>query len=257
MGTYNDNAVELKKIAFSYSAGESRNGLPLYEDFSLSVRQNSIVTVMGASGLGKSTLGKLIAGLAQPVKGNIAWSSAFKNKSDVVYVDQQPMNSVFPWQNVERNIEYPLKKLRWNKDDIRKRKKHLLEVFHLDSLANSFPAQLSGGELQRLALARCLSWRPQLLVLDESFSALDRKTKEDIFRSVHKLALEDQLTVIIITHNLSDALALSTRCIVLDGRPVKLVADIEICAAYPRTESAKDYQCAKERLAGVFFHVAP
>lgn len=248
------NAVELRQVSFSYPKRVKGNGGLLYDNFSFCVANNSTVVIMGASGLGKSTLGKLIAGLLRPAGGAVVWGPQFKNRSDIVYLDQHSMNSVFPWQDVETNIEYPLRKLKWARHEIHTRKSRLAQLFRLDGLLTSYPAQLSGGELQRLAFARCLSWRPRLMVLDESFSALDRNTKEDIFRALRKIAVEDGLTLVLITHNVSDALALGTRCVVLDGRPIRLMADVKLGSTRPEGGDVDTHQQAPDDLARILYH---
>src|SRR5574340_192791 len=216
------SAVEMGLVSFSYDT--ATNGA-LYTDFSLRVQPGSIVAIMGASGSGKSTLARLLAGILAPQAGAVSWSEELRAKSAVVYVDQHPMNSVFPWQRVRANIEYPLRKLGWDRTATRDRLAYLLALFRLEAMQGSYPAHLSGGELQRVALARCLSWRPKLVVLDEPFSALDGKVKEEIAGALRELAGRDQITLVLITHNISDALALATRCVVIGQRPVRILCD--------------------------------
>ena len=166
-------ALELEDIDFSYAArlnggnGALFNGT-LYKDFSLRIEQGSIVTIMGASGAGKSTLGRIMAGIVIPQRGIVRRSPEFTQPSDLVYVDQHPMNGVFPWQTVLENVRYPLQKLGWEGRERRDRICYLMNLFRLSALSDVYPAQLSGGELQRLALARCLSWKPKLVILDLS-----------------------------------------------------------------------------------------
>lgn len=241
------NALELEGVGFSYPVRSNSNG-HLFESFSLTVQQGSILAIMGASGVGKSTLGRMMAGILSPQKGTVTRSPQFKNNCDVVYIDQHPMNSVFPWQSVRRNIEYPLQKLGWDRSKTGDRRSYLISLFRLDGLGDSFPANLSGGELQRLALARGLSWRPELVILDEPFSALDGKVKAEIISALHELAARDRITLVLITHNVSDALALGMRCIVIGKRPVQIISDLEFRAGFPRAEEAPDYDAMQQAL---------
>lgn len=221
-------AVELEHVCFSYAP--AANGA-LYTDFSLQVEPGSILAIMGASGSGKTTLARIIAGILSPQGGSLRWSEELRQRSDVVYVDQQPMNSIFPWQRVRTNIQYPLRKLGWEDSAARERLAYLLALFRLEATQESYPAQLSGGELQRVALARCLSWRPKLVVLDEPFSALDGQVKEDIAGALRELAGRDRITLVLVTHNITDALAMATRCVVIGRRPVRVIADHEFAPA--------------------------
>ncbi|MFB3813299.1 MAG: ABC transporter ATP-binding protein [Terriglobales bacterium] len=239
--TATEYALRMHGVHFCYCAGPLANGR-LYEDFSLNVEQGAVVALMGASGCGKSTLGKLIARILRPTAGRVDWSPAYSRRCDVVYIDQHPMNSVFPWHTVRRNLEYPLEKLGWEVEEARARIGYLVSLFRLEGVLDALPAQISGGELQRVALARCLSWRPELVVLDEPFSALDRHVKEQITAALHELAARDGMTLVLITHNIADALAIASRCVVVGERPVRILSDMEFHSPYPRDGSGSEYE---------------
>ena len=240
-------ALRMRGVDFSYCAAP--NGpRPLYSDFELTIETGSVVAVMGASGCGKSTLGKMMARIIGPTAGRIEWSPQFSRRADVVYMDQHPMNSIFPWQTVRRNLEYPLEKLQWNEPESRARVGYLASLFRLDTVLDSLPAQISGGELQRLALARCLSWRPGLVILDEPFSALDRDVKTNIGQALHELATKDGMTVVLITHNVSDALAIGMRYVIIGDRPVRVISDLEFKSPHPRQRGAIDYDAMEKAL---------
>ena len=245
----NSNAVELRSIDFSYS--KNHDFQPLFHDFSLKAATGEVVAVMGSSGSGKSTLGRLIARMVKPQSGEIIWSTAFTHSRELVYIDQQPFNSIFPWQTVRRNLAYPLRKLGCEPDYIKQRTELLLRLFRLDQLGDAFPANLSGGELQRLALARCLSWKPQCAILDESFSALDGTTKNSILSAIRELAGTETMTLVLITHNLGDALAIADRCVLLGNRPVQIVADVGIPLGFPRQEHSGEYRETQARLLNI------
>ncbi|MGA2359518.1 MAG: ATP-binding cassette domain-containing protein, partial [Terriglobales bacterium] len=115
------SALELEDIDFSFAARVNGINVALYKDFSLRIEQGSIVTIMGASGAGKSTLGRIMAGIVIPQKGIVRRSPDFTRPSDLVYVDQHPMNGVFPWQTVLENVRYPLEKLKWESRERRDR----------------------------------------------------------------------------------------------------------------------------------------
>jgi len=247
-------ALQMEGVSFSYPARSrsSNDSEPLYENFSLRIERGSIAAIMGASGSGKTTLGRIMAGILSPQAGTISWSADFKRPSDIVYIDQHPINSVFPWQTTHRNISYPLQKLVWDRSQQMERACHLVSLFRLGGVAQAYPAQLSGGELQRLALARGLSWRPELVILDEPFSALDGKVKAEITAALRALALGDRITLVLITHNIADALALGTRCVVIGQRPVRVISDLEFRKGAPREEGTPDYEAMQQALvAGI------
>lgn len=246
--------AELTKISFAYpSERRTSNGL-LYQDFTLSISRGSTLVIMGSSGSGKSTLGKLASGVLRPDRGDYHQTASFGRKADVIYVDQHPMNTVFPWQRVRRNIEYPLNCLNWPAKEITNRVEKMLEMFRLQHLANSRPAQMSGGELQRLALARTFAWKPKLSILDESVSALDGNTKQGVINAIHKLAVEDNTTIVLITHNIADAMAIGNRFVVVAGRPVRIVSDFETTARFPRRPDDPECVALQEELLGVIRH---
>ncbi len=245
-------AVEVERVAFSYPARLDNGEGTLYEDFSLEVELGSRFVLMGPSGSGKSTLGRMLARIMTPQAGEVRWSPQFTHRWDVVYLDQHPINSVFPWLTVASNIKYPMKKLGWERSKRQDRMCYLMSLFRMGALADAYPASLSGGELQRLALARCLSWKPQLVILDEPFSALDRKVKAEIIAALGELAARDRMTLVLITHNVSDALALGTRCVVIGRRPVRIISDLEFRATFPREAAAPDYATMQQALiAGI------
>ncbi len=240
-------ALSMGGVHFCYCTTPGANGR-LYEGFTLDIAQGSIMALMGASGCGKSTLGKIMARIIRPSAGRVEWARQFTRRCDVVYIDQHPMNSVFPWQTVRHNLEYPLRKLGWDEDAARARLGYLTALFRLDGLLDALPARLSGGELQRLALARCLSWRPELVILDEPFSALDGKVKSELTIALHELASKDGMTLVLITHNIADALAIANRCVVIGDRPVRIISDLEFKTPYPRGEGALDYDKMQQAL---------
>lgn len=239
-------SIALKNVGFSYE--KNHDSTALFDDFSITIPLGAAVAIMGPSGSGKSTLGKLIARMIQPQSGEVAWPHDFRSPHDLVYIDQQPLNSVFPWQSVKQNVEYPLRKLHWPTGEITQRVAFLLKLFRLDHLKSAFPADLSGGELQRLAVVRSLSWKPKCAVLDESFSALDAKIKDTILAEIRRLADTEGMTLILITHNLSDALVMADRCVLLGGRPVNVVTDMTVNLGLPRDEHSVGYRDAQMTL---------
>lgn len=247
--TSSSHAVELRSVDFTYE--KNHDPEPLFHEFSLTISTGDVVAIMGSSGSGKSTLGRLMARMLQPNRGEIVWLTAFSHPRELVYVDQQPFNSIFPWQRVRQNLEFYPRKMRWENNKIAEQTDSLLALFRLTHLSDALPADLSGGELQRLAVARCLSWKPRCVILDESFSALDGNTKEAILVALRQLVDAQKMTLILITHNLSDALAMAHRCVLLGNRPVQVIADLELALEFPRHEHSPEYLQAQTALINI------
>lgn len=226
-----DDAVALDDVCFSFPARNGSAETLILERFSLRVERASTLVLMGPSGVGKSTLGRLIARAVRPQAGRIRYSGTIRSRSDVALVDQHPMNTVFPWQTVSGNLDYPLRKLGWTRPDRMARVESLLARFRLVRLCESYPAALSGGELQRLSLARSLSWRPRFAILDEALGALDIATRAHVLMALRTIIAEDGITAVVITHSISDALDLGDRCVVLGNRPARIVADFDTRSA--------------------------
>jgi NitT/TauT family transport system ATP-binding protein len=128
---------------------------------------------------------------------------------------------------------------------------HFLSLFRLTHRAEAYPAELSGGELARLALARCLSWRPRFAIIDESLSQLDRFTKGIVYEALRKISDEQGTRFLLITHILGDAMALADRCLVFGESPVRILGDFEIDLSFPRKEESPEYLTAQEPLLEV------
>ena len=222
------NAIEFQNVNFAYQGIASPEVSSILQGFSLAIQQGKTTALLGSSGSGKSTVAKLANRILIPREGRVLWSTNLEREHDVVYVDQDPLNSVFPWLTVERNLNDPLAVLGWSKKAIADRVSVLLELFRLKHIRHSEPKSLSGGEMHRLALARSLSWCPRVAVLDETLSSLDPPTRKMIFKALRRIVAEDDLTLIVITHYLDDALDLADRILVVGGRPTNIVEDLNV-----------------------------
>lgn len=241
-------ALELNDVSFSYVNGAIGNGLPILRGFSLTVRSGCITALMGSSGSGKSTIAKVAAGIIVPGAGEVSRHPDFVRPCDVVYVDQEPLNSVFPWLDVSSNLTGPLRELGWSSAEAASRVAFVADTFRLRHVLRSKPKALSGGEKQRLALARSLSWRPQVAILDETLSSLDPPTRKLILNALRRIVSEDKTTLILITHYPQDALDLADRVVVIGGRPALVLDDFAIGLPFPRPLISSEYDALERRI---------
>jgi len=204
------------------------NGYSALEDFSLSVPPGQFVSLIGPSGCGKSTVLGLIAGLAEPTAGSLDWDG--RDKPDIGFVFQEP--TLMPWATVAENVALPLTlagKPAVVADQLGK--------VGLAAFAGSYPRQLSGGMKMRASLARALASRPDLLLLDEPFGALDEITRFDLIDQLLGLWQEQCFTALFVTHSITESVFMSQRVVVMGGKPGKVVTEIAIDEPYPRAPS--------------------
>lgn len=229
-------------------------------DVSLTVEQGSFVSLVGPSGCGKSTLLQIVAGLAEAsdgrvlLRGNEVRGCPF----DMVYVFQQYSKSIFPWKTVLQNVTWGL----MNRKEISRENAELIarEYIHLVGLAGferHYPKQLSGGMQQRVAIARALVCQPVVLLMDEPFSSVDAMTRIALQDLMLEIWRQHKLTILFVTHDIEEAIYLSSRVVALGGRPGRVVEDIPIDLPYPRnqltTRERPDFLKYRHRIFEVIF----
>lgn len=191
---------------------------PALIDIDLQIRTGEFLAVLGPSGSGKSTLLRICAGLDALSAGTLTWSGdGTRPRTGVVF--QQPL--LMPWLTVAGNVafarRFAAQRSGFDADDAAK----LITRFALDHLAARYPDELSGGQAQRVAILRAVATRPQLLLLDEPFSALDPATRTDLVEWLGELARELDITVVLVTHDVDEALSLAQRIVLLDGGRIR------------------------------------
>jgi NitT/TauT family transport system ATP-binding protein len=203
-------------------------GFTALSDVSLTVRRGEFVCLVGASGSGKSTLLSLIAGLTRPTTGEVVLdgSPVTGPGPDRGLVLQS--GAVFPFRTVERNVAFGLELLPIPAADRRRRVGFYLAETGLTALRHHLPKQLSGGQRQRVAIARALACEPSVLLLDEPFGALDVQTKEDMQVFVRRVWQDTGTTIVMVTHDVEEAVFLGTRVVVLACDPGRVAADLEV-----------------------------
>jgi len=233
-------AVHLRRLSFSFP---TRTGapLPVLDKVDLAIPGGGIVALVGPNGCGKSTLLRVIAGLLEPGSGEALLDGTPIAGPDprIGLVFQEPR--LLPWRSAADNITYPLELAGWPPARRRARLARLSELVDLDpAVTTSRPAELSGGTRQRVALARALALEPEVLLLDESFSALDALTRERFDLELLRLWHRAATTIVIVTHSIPEAILIADRVVVLSARPARIVADITIDLPRPRTIAALD-----------------
>lgn len=205
-------------------------GTPLtaVNDVSFRVNEGEFVSVVGPSGCGKSTILSMTAGLYQPSEGEVLVSDVpvMGPNAHVGFMLQKDL--LLPWRSIIQNIEFGLEAHGVPKAERRARAMQELAHCHLEGFEHQFPYQLSGGMRQRAALARTLAIDPEIILLDEPFSALDAQTKLLLQNSFAKTIAEAGKTTLLITHDLAEAVLMSDRILVLSERPGTIVAEIEV-----------------------------
>jgi NitT/TauT family transport system ATP-binding protein len=207
--------------------------LPVLEDVSFQVEPGEFVALLGPSGCGKSTLLRLVAGLDRPRRGSLTVDDVEVTGPDPsrVVVFQDP--TLYPWRTVWRNASLGLEARGLLKEQ-RSRVDEALALVGLDKFAKAFPHQLSGGMAQRASLARALVNDPTLLILDEPLGKLDSLTRLAMQGELTRLWQRRGFTVLMVTHDVEEALLLSNRVIVFSDRPARLSADLAVDLPYPR-----------------------
>ena len=208
-------------------------------DISFGVDEKEFVTLIGPSGCGKSTLLHIVAGLSAPSSGTVRLHGEVVDapRPQMMFVFQQYTKSIFPWKTVLDNVCLGIKyRLAGTRRDIEQRAREQLKLVGLDRYADFFPYQLSGGMQQRVAIARALARRPDILLMDEPFSALDAMMRVELQDLLLWLWREIGFTTVFVTHDLDEALYLSQRIIVLSASPGSVAEVVDVPLPYPRTQ---------------------
>jgi len=242
----NPNSITIGNVyqTFTSSGGEL---IEVLQDVSLDVSRDEFVTIIGPSGCGKTTLLRLIAGLAFPVSGEILMNgSPIRAASwERGYIFQQ--SGLFPWLTVEKNIASGLHArgvYRAQKAEV----KRFIELVGLEGFEKSYPHQISGGMAQRAAIARALINNPEVLLLDEPLGALDSFTRMNLQDELIRIWKERGNTMVMVTHDIDEAIYLSQRIVVMTPRPGKIAKILDVPMSYPRNRASGDFTALRSRI---------
>jgi NitT/TauT family transport system ATP-binding protein len=229
--------ISVDKVEVSYQL--NNEPFVVFKDIDLTIEPGSFVSIVGPSGCGKTTLLKVMSGLQDATGGKVRLKDKVISgpPENMVYVFQQYSKSIFPWRTVWQNVVYGIednKKL--SKKEIEQKAKKYLELVGLDGKDKLYPSQMSGGMQQRLAIARALACEPEVLLMDEPFSAVDALTKMKLQQMLLDIWSKMNVTIIFVTHDVEEAVYLSSRIISLTKSPATIDKDLHIDLAYPRNQ---------------------
>lgn len=227
--------MRMKKLEVNH-INKSFDAKPVLQDISISLNQGELVSLLGVSGGGKTTLFNIIAGLLPPDEGNVILNGKdiTNQPGQISYMMQKDL--LLPYRTIEDNAALPLLLKGVNKRDARTQVSPLFAQFGLEGTQKKYPAQLSGGMRQRAALLRTYLFSQDVALLDEPFSALDTLTKRSIHQWYLDVMEKIQLTTLFITHDIDEAILLSDRIYLLSGSPGRIAAEIVIHEPKPRRD---------------------
>lgn len=210
-------------------------GKVLYENFDLQIASGKITCIFGPNGCGKSTLLNMIAGLLQPDAGQMKFGGKPRSQVQIGYVFQNYRDALFPWLKAIQNIEYPLLSAGLSRIKRRVRVEELVQQFNVGFDLNRYPYELSGGQQQLVSIMRALATRPNILFLDEPFSALDYEATLAIRDKLQEVFVATGVTIVMISHDLEEAVYLADHILLLTKRPTRIAEQVVFDANRPRT----------------------
>ena len=222
-----------------------------FDKVNLESPPGEVLAIIGRSGCGKSTLLHILAGLLNYTSGTVRLDDAVEKPSPRwVMMFQAP--HLFPWMKVSQNVGTGLRFAGWKEAKIKERVDEALALVDLQDYADNNVQDLSGGQQQRVALARSLVMEPELLLLDEPFSALDAFTRASLQRDVRSIAKRLGFNVVIVTHDIDEAVIMADRAVIMAGSPGKIVHELEVDLEDPRERQDSAVQAMRARLMGAF-----
>jgi NitT/TauT family transport system ATP-binding protein len=246
-------AISIDGVSMVFGEPGSVGVVRALHDVSLEIRPRELVSLIGPSGCGKSTLLRLIGDLLTPTSGSLTVNGKNPRQArlarDYGIVFQQPV--LFDWRTVERNVQLPLEVMNVPKTERTARTAQLLKLVGLEEFARRYPWELSGGMQQRVSIARALSFRPSVLLMDEPFGALDEMTRERLNRELLNVWSETGTTLVFVTHSIAEAVFLSDRIVVMSPRPGRVETVVEVDLPRPRGPKTRDLPRFFELIAEV------
>ena len=234
--------LKLDGVSKSFARVETNDITNALEDINLEMHEGEFISLVGTSGCGKSTMLRLIAGLITPTTGTLTVNG---EKIDGPSPSRGMMfqkATLFPWLTVEKNISFSMRMKhamndQANIDEVNR----MLKVIGLNSFRNDYPAQLSGGMAQRVALARSLICKPEILLLDEPLGALDSFTRMNMQDEILNIWRQNRQLVVMVTHDVDEAIYMGTKVLVMEPHPGRIMGEIPVELDYPRNRSSSKF----------------
>jgi NitT/TauT family transport system ATP-binding protein len=237
-----DPAIQADKVTMRYPGRAKGEAVLALSDISLDISPGEFISLIGPSGCGKTTLLRLIGDLLQPTEGKVLikgrTAQQARQNREYGFVPQSP--TLYDWRTVLKNVELPLEIMKFSKEEREKRAKELLELVGLADFHQKYPWQLSGGMQQRVSIARALSFKPSILLMDEPFGALDEMTRERLNGELLNIWRETQTTIVFVTHSIPEAVFLSSRVVVMSPRPGRISKIIPVDLPQPRNFETRE-----------------
>lgn len=230
-------------------------GATLYDRFDLDLPRGKVITFFGPNGCGKSTLINMICGLVRPDAGEVLFDGKTLRETVVGYVFQNYRDALFPWLRARENILYPLRIARWSTADAQRRVEELIAEFEVPFDLGRYPWELSGGQQQLVSIMRALAPRPEVVFLDEPFSALDYEATLAIRDKLQSVFQRAAVTTVVVSHDLEEAVYLADYVYLLTKRPTRIAEVVAVDEPRPRsadTLSAASFVETKRRCLEIF-----
>jgi NitT/TauT family transport system ATP-binding protein len=227
-----------------------------FESVNVEADPGESLVIIGRSGCGKSTLLHILAGLLEPNGGSVKLDGKKVEGTSPRWVMMFQAPHLFPWMTVTSNVGIGLKFANWPKKKIRERVGYALSLVSLEEFADNNVQDLSGGQQQRVALARSLVMEPEMLLLDEPFSALDAFTRASLQHDVRSIAKELGINLVMVTHDIDEAVLMADRALIMAGQPGKIMHDIEVDLPDPRERNDPQVRASRVELMKIFHDAA-
>jgi NitT/TauT family transport system ATP-binding protein len=228
--------LRAERLRKTYTKGERE--VPACENINFSMNRGEFVCIVGPSGCGKTTLLKCLCHLLKPTTGKV-----FINEKEIqgppkemTLIFQDYSRSLFPWRTVLKNVLFVLEKKNLSKEERIKIAKSALASVYLSGFENHYPWELSGGMQQRVAIARAIAFNPAILLMDEPFASVDAQTRSDLEDTILEIWSSFSQTILLVTHDIEEAIYLADRVLVLSGRPSEIREEIKIDLERPRNQ---------------------
>lgn len=251
MDAIKEKSLQISHVSKTFAIENSE--IQALKDISIDINKGEFVSIVGASGCGKSTLLKLIIGLEEVTNGEIILNEGKEEKAKDIQCGMAFQEArLFPWLTVEKNIEFGIT-ANVDKEIKRQLVKEQIELVGLQGFENALPKQLSGGMQQRASIARALVNSPDILLLDEPFGALDALTRINMQNEVLRIWEKEKKTMILVTHDIDEAIFLSDRIVVLSSRPGEIKQLIPVEMPRPRDRSSSEFIRIRKKIYKEFF----